>query len=141
MHSHFGRKFASEGNISLVDRLNRQNLALDANMEDKTSKNAVNFHLKRQYRSNPAIHEWPNRAFYKQMAAEPDQSVRDIHLDNLLLDAPIRMDRPFLPAAPTLITDPFVFVDLSKLEGGWEPRMLQVNSRAMLMPKQKLLLN
>ena len=75
----------------------------------------VNFHLQRQYRSTPTIQEWPARAFYGQRAAEADNSVRNIHLKDLLVpDAKI-------------YTDPFVFVDFNRLEGEWRNTMFEVN--------------
>ena len=74
----------------------------------------VNFHLQRQYRSAPAIQEWPDSVFYGPMAAETAESVKNIHLDDLLVpDAKV-------------ITDPLVLVDLSKLEDGWHENMLEV---------------
>ena len=75
----------------------------------------VNFHLKRQYRSAPAIQQWPARAFYHQRAAEPDKSVENIHLKDLLLTPDAKM-----------ITDPLVLVDLNRLEGEWQRSMFEV---------------
>ena len=80
----------------------------------------VNFHLQRQYRSTPVIHEWPARVFYGQRAAEPDKSVESIQFKDLLI-----------PGAQ-IITEPLVLVDLNKLEGEWKPSMFEVMS--MLRP-------
>ena len=74
----------------------------------------INFHLRRQYRSAPAIQEWPKRAFYGSKAAEPDESVQNIKLEDLLA-----------PGAQ-LITDRLVLVDLSRLDGEWRDNMFEV---------------
>lgn len=89
---------------------------------------SVNFHLGQQHRSHPAIHEWPNRAFYKEGAAKPTELARNISLENCLrAEMPPKTEKSsLLPSAPPLITDPLVLVDLSRLEGGWRPDMLQV---------------
>ena len=81
---------------------------------DEQSGTEVNFHLQRQYRSVPVIQEWPARIFYGQRAAEPDKSVENINLKELLI-----------PNAK-MITDPLVLVDLNRLEGEWQPSMFEV---------------
>ena len=74
----------------------------------------VNFRLQRQYRSAPAIQAWPARAFYGQRAAEPDKSVENIKLEDLLVtDA-------------QMITNRLVLVDLNRLEGEWRKTMFEV---------------
>ena len=74
----------------------------------------LNFHLRRQYRSAPPIQAWPMRAFYGSKAAEPDESVENIKLEDLLT-----------PGAQ-LIKDPLVLVDLSRLDGEWRDVMFEV---------------
>ena len=74
----------------------------------------VNFHLQRQYRSAPAIHEWPARTFYQQRAVKADKSVENINLKDLLV-----------PDAK-MITDQLVLVDLDRLEGEWQKSMFKV---------------
>jgi hypothetical protein len=86
---------------------------------DRKFGEKVNFHLKRQYRSNPAILEWSKRVFYKKDAAEPDASVRNIRIEDFHKKA---------ERAPNFITNPLVLVDISRLEGAWKPYMFEVSS-------------
>ena len=89
-------------NKSLMERL------------DKDLGNEVNFHLQRQYRSIPAIQKWASRVFYGHRAAEPEESVQNISLDDLLVNS------------SQIVTDPLVLVDLNRLDGEWREHMFGV---------------
>ena len=83
---------------------------------DKEFGSEVNVHLQRQYRSAPAIQEWPARVFYGTKSPEPDESVRNIRLNDLLVNN------------AQIVKYPLVLVDLSQLEGEWREHMFEVKS-------------
>jgi hypothetical protein len=82
----------------------------------------VNLRQARQYRSNPLLQEWPkpDQNFYKYMAAETDESVKDISLEDLLISGETGEKRK------ELRINPLLFVDLRQLGGEWHNWMFEV---------------
>nr|CAD2172413.1 unnamed protein product [Meloidogyne enterolobii] len=97
-------------NKTLLQRLD-EDFGVDSN---------VNFHLNRQYTSNPAIRAWGDSVFYKERKAIPaTKSVENMNL-NEILKPNIKKNNKL-----KLVTEPLVLVDISKLEGEWKEFMFE----------------
>lgn len=78
----------------------------------------ANFYLRRQYTSNPAIRQWPNRMLYRENAALPAPSVANLGLDQILDEKTKKQHN--------LITEPMGLIDTSILDEGWDEGMFKV---------------
>lgn len=118
LHSTIGQQQVqqSASKSSLLGRLDTQ-----------FGSDRINYYLKHQYRSNPVIHEWPNRAFYRERAIETHNSVQNIRLDDFLLNECTGDDAPTVTGLKSyeFIKDPFVLVDLGKIDRHKEKWMFE----------------
>ncbi|CAK5093237.1 unnamed protein product [Meloidogyne enterolobii] len=86
--------------------------------EDFGADSNVNFHLNRQYTSNPAIRAWGDSVFYKERKAIPaTKSVENMNLNEIL--------KPNMKSTIKLVSEPLVLVDISRLEGEWKESMFE----------------
>uniref|UniRef100_A0A915NKI6 Uncharacterized protein n=1 Tax=Meloidogyne floridensis TaxID=298350 RepID=A0A915NKI6_9BILA len=95
--------------------------------EDFGADSNVNFHLNRQYTSNPVIRAWGDSVFYKERKTLPaTKSVEKMNLNEIL--------KPNIKKNNTLklVTEPLVLVDISKLEGEWKESMFEPEKVASL---------
>uniref|UniRef100_A0A915N463 Uncharacterized protein n=1 Tax=Meloidogyne javanica TaxID=6303 RepID=A0A915N463_MELJA len=113
------RRIYGESTLKISEELKvlRNQSRLD---EDFGADSNVNFHLNRQYTSNPAIRAWGDSVFYKERKALPaNKSVEKMNLNEIL--------KPNIKKNNTLklVTEPLVLVDISKLEGEWKEFMFE----------------
>nr|CAD2174269.1 unnamed protein product [Meloidogyne enterolobii] len=86
--------------------------------EDFGGDSNVNFHLNRQYTSNPAIRAWGDSVFYKERKTIPaTKFVENMNLNEIL--------KPNMKSTIKLVTEPLVLVDISRLEGEWKESMFE----------------